>query len=93
MQHSFINGFRFEHLYKRYINKSHIINGKNITNIPTSKSITNNKGGTIINTMKINIVFKQSENTNKPIELKHLNSVHVRIPENYRYLSQIMAQK
>ena len=43
--------------------------------------------------MKINIVFKQSENTNKPTELKHLNTVHVRIPENYRYLSQIMAQK
>ena len=43
--------------------------------------------------MKINIVFKQSENTNKRIELNHLNAVHVKIPENYRYLSQIMAQK
>ena len=46
-----------------------------------------------MNTIEINIGFNQSENTNKPIELKHLNAVHVKIPENYRYLSQVMAQK
>ena len=46
-----------------------------------------------MNTIEINIGFNQSENTNKQIELKHLKVVHVKIPENYRYLSQIMAQK